>query len=106
MAFLNVCLTSTAGSPSPLARAVFTYSSRRTSRIAERVVRASTANWNRPSAIAGSSSDLSAGHTPWPQPSKPPAWTQPRRTEKSRISSSPAQNEGTAMPSWERIIVR
>src|SRR3970040_1195369 len=44
MAFRNACLTSTAGSPSPLARAVLTYSSRRTSRIAERVVRANTVN--------------------------------------------------------------
>jgi hypothetical protein len=96
----------TASSLTPLARAVFTYSSRSTSSTAERVVRASTANWKRPRATAGKRSDLTARPTPWPHPSKPPEANQPRRTEKRSTRRRPAQKAGTAIPSWDRIMVR
>src|SRR6266446_1924343 len=63
----------------------------------QRVARTRTAAWNTPSAIAGRMSDL--------HPLKPPVCAEPRCTEKARISSKPAQNDGTEMPSWEMTIV-
>ena len=68
------------------------------------MARTSTAAWKKPSATAGSSSERTPGQTPPAQPAKPPDCTQPSRTEKSRISRSPAQNDGTAMPTCERTI--
>jgi hypothetical protein len=106
MAFRRACRNSTERSATPLALAVLTYSSRSTSSTADRVVRASTANWKRPRAIAGKRSDLRAPPTPCPHPSKPPEANHPRCTEKSKTSRRPAQKAGTAMPSWDSVIVR
>ena len=70
------------------------------------MARTSTAAWKKPSATAGSSSERSAGPRPADQPSKPPERTQPRLTEKKRMSSRPDQNCGTEIPNCETIIVR
>src|SRR5688500_11197787 len=84
-AFLKACLPMTSASGSPLRRASFTYSEPSTSSIEERVSRMCAAAKYQPSAKAG----IRMCHAV-PEPEE---GSQPRKTEKNRMSSRPTQKD-------------
>src|SRR5881296_4578090 len=85
-AFLKACLEMTSASGNPLSRASLTYSEPSTSSIDERVSRMWAAAKYQPSAKAGIST---CQGVPDPEDG-----SQPRYTEKKRMSRSPTQNDG------------
>src|SRR5882672_2062848 len=95
-AFLNACLEMTSASGNPLRRASLTYSEPSTSSIDERVSRMCAAAKYQPRAKAGIKTCQGV-----PEPDE---GSQPRYTEKKRISSRPTQNDGMDRPSSEKIL--
>ena len=95
-AFLKACLAMTRDCGRPFSRASLTYSDPRTSSIEERVRRICEAAKYQPSAKAGM---IRCNGVPEPEEG-----SQPRYTEKTRIITSPTQNEGSDRPSSAKTL--
>src|SRR6478609_7529579 len=95
-AFLNACLPITSDCGRPFSRASLTYSEPSTSSIDDRVSRICAAAKYQPSAKAG----IRMCSTP-PDPED---GSQPRKTENTRISTSPTKNDGSDKPSSANIL--
>src|SRR3954465_1557378 len=95
-AFLSACLPITSDSGSPFRRASLTYSEPSTSSMEERVSRMWAAAKYQPRAKAGIKTCQGV-----PEPDE---GSQPRYTEKNRISNRPTQNDGMDRPSSAKIL--